>query len=109
VTAKLVFPTPAAERDIGDAAIYYRNTAGDVVAGRFLREVQDRFGVIGRRPDLGSLRYADALNLPGLRYLRMVKFPYLIFYVEQDVRISVWRLLHGSRDIPTGLQDAKSR
>jgi plasmid stabilization system protein ParE len=31
-------------------------------------------------------------------------FPYLIFYVERESELDVWRMLHGQRDIPAWLQ-----
>jgi toxin ParE1/3/4 len=31
-------------------------------------------------------------------------YPYLVFYVESDDHIDVWRVLHASRDIPTWMQ-----
>jgi len=45
------------------------------------------------------------LNLPGLRFWRCKRFPYLVFYVETDDQINIWRVLHGSRDIPAWLSD----
>ena len=39
---------------------------------------------IGDHPAAGSPRYADELGLPGLRFRTVVKFPYLISYVEQE-------------------------
>jgi len=33
----------------------------------------------------------------------IARFSYLIFYVEQDDRLDVWRVLHDRRDIPATL------
>nr|MEA2799523.1 toxin ParE1/3/4 [Phenylobacterium sp.] len=33
------------------------------------------------------------------------RYPYLIFYVERDSHVDVWRLLHAERDIPAWLQE----
>jgi toxin ParE1/3/4 len=32
------------------------------------------------------------------------RFPYLIFYLETEDRVDVWRPLHNRRDIPASLQ-----
>jgi plasmid stabilization system protein ParE len=47
-----------------------------------------------------SPRYPHALNPPGLRLWPLPRYPYLVFYIEQDDHIAVWRVLHGQRDIP---------
>ena len=54
-------------------------------------------------PNSGSLRFAFELEIPGLRSWSLQGFPYLIFYVPQDDRIDIWRVLHARRDIPTHL------
>ena len=45
-------------------------------------------------------RYAHELDLPGLRCCLMKRYPYLLFYVERDDCMDVWRVLHSQRDIP---------
>jgi len=42
---------------------------------------------------------------PGLRFWRLKKYPHLVFYIERDNHIDVWRVLHGARDIPGWMQD----
>ena len=37
----------------------------------------------------------------GLR----VSFPILIFYVERETEIDVWRVLHDARDIPAWMRE----
>jgi toxin ParE1/3/4 len=32
------------------------------------------------------------------------RYPYLLFYVERQDHIDVWRVLHSQRDIPAWLQ-----
>lgn len=49
-------------------------------------------------------RYATRTNTPGLRFWQVKRFPYLIFYVEREDHVDVWRVLHGQRDIPAWLQ-----
>lgn len=56
-----------------------------------------------RYPNSGSLRFAFELEIPGLRSWSLQRFSYLIFYVPQDDRIDIWRVLHARRDIPAHL------
>ena len=58
---------------------------------------------IGRFPARGSPRYAHLLEMPGLRFRMTKRFPYLVFYLEGPLAISVLRVLHQHRDIPVGL------
>ncbi len=46
------------------------------------------------------------LDLPGLRCWPVKRYPYLVFYVERDDHIDVWRVLHGQRDIPAWLRES---
>lgn len=57
---------------------------------------------IGNAPRMGSPRYAEALELPGLRCRMTRRFRYLVFYIEGADEISVLRVLHQSRDLPAG-------
>jgi len=38
----------------------------------------------------------------------MKKFPFLIFYIETEQYIDVWRVMHSGMDILTGLHDPES-
>jgi toxin ParE1/3/4 len=33
----------------------------------------------------------------------LTRYPYLLFFMELDDHIDVWRVLHGKRDIPVWL------
>lgn len=57
---------------------------------------------IARAPAAGSPRYAQELDVAGLRHRRTRRFPYLVFYVEGATAIAIVRVLHESRDIPAG-------
>jgi toxin ParE1/3/4 len=46
---------------------------------------------------MGSPRYEHLL--PGLRFWKLRRFPYLVFYVEQVNSVDVPRVLHAARDI----------
>ena len=60
---------------------------------------------MGEHPATGSPRYAAELNLPSLRSWIVTGFPHLIFYVEREADIDVWRVLHGARDVPAWLRE----
>ena len=45
------------------------------------------------------------LNIPGLRSWPLTRYPHLVFYMEREDHIDVWRVLHGVRDIPAWLVD----
>ncbi len=61
-----------------------------------------------RTPALGSPRYASELALPGLRSLATKGFPYLVFYIDRDDHIDVWRVLHARRDIPSRMREPEA-
>ena len=71
----------------------------------FVEALEAAYQHIGRSPATGSPRYAHELNLPGLRCWRCARYPYLVFCMEHEDRIDVWRVLHSGRDMPVYLQD----
>jgi toxin ParE1/3/4 len=93
----------AADGDIRQAMAYYRENAPQQALA-FIDAVEEAFQHIRRHPGSGSPRYAHDLGLPGLRFWICRRFPYLVFYMERQEAIEVWRVLHGSRDIPPSLQ-----
>jgi toxin ParE1/3/4 len=92
-----------ADRDLRGAFRHYRREAGSRVALAFLDAVEHTFQGIRRHPAAGSPHYGHELSLPGLRHRRVEGYPYLVFYVERDEGVDVWRILHAQRDIPAGL------
>jgi len=102
---KPVIPRELAGKDAKDAVDYYLQEAGDQVALGFIESLRKTYDYIGRHPQTGSPRYAHELNLPGLRMWSLKRYPYLVFYVEQDDHIDVWRVLHSHRDIPSWMRD----
>lgn len=80
----------------------------DEVIDHYLSENAEQACVqIARHPATGSPCYAHELNIPGLRSWPLNRYPYLVFFVEREDRIDVWRVLPGQRDIPAWL-DAES-
>lgn len=105
MAAKPVQFRDLANLDLESASSYYLAEADVVIAIRFVDAVEATAQRIGRNPRIGSLRFAYELSLPDLRVMSVGKFPYLLFYVERESSVEVWRLLHTSRDIPEGLQE----
>jgi toxin ParE1/3/4 len=100
VTAKPVVPRARARRDVEETLAHYAEAAGDKVALAFVDALEAAYRHIARHGASGSPRYAHELDLPGLRCWRLRRFPHLIFYVERDDHIDVWRVLHAHRDVP---------
>jgi toxin ParE1/3/4 len=100
--SKPVIRRAAADEDIGEAVDYY---AGESVAtaDRFIDELKRHVQLIGKTPRIGAPRYSHELNIAGLRFQKVGKFPYLIFYVEHEEYIDVLRVLHEHRDMPRTL------
>ena len=105
MTPKPVIPRERAERDIDEAIDYYSSENAPEAALGFIDALEQAYRHIGGHPDTGSSRYAGELNLPGLRFWRLKKYPHLVFYVERSNHIDVWRVLHGMRNIPSWMQD----
>jgi len=100
--AKPVIRRAAADEDIGKAVDYYA-AESIATADRFIDELKRIVGMIGKTPRIGSPRYSHALNIAGLRFQKMGRFPYLVFYVESEEYIDILRVLHEHRDMPSQL------
>jgi len=107
VKLKPVVPRVRAERDVDEALAHYLSEASGRAALRFIDALERAYAQIGRHPASGSPRYARELSIPGLRFRPLRRFPYLVFYVEREDHVDVWRVLHGRRDIPSWLQEPR--
>ena len=81
-----------AERDLGDAARYYKTEAGAAVANRFLDEFERVADLLEANPGFGTP------TTTGRRVYPLRGFPYSVIYrlVGGDLRVLVVR--HQSRD-----------
>lgn len=104
MSGKEVVLRERALRDVEEAVEHYLAESGEAVALSFIDALEDVIRHIGERPEVGSPRYAHELNLIGLRFRTVGKYPYLVFYVEGAAEIDVWRVLHGARDIAAWMQ-----
>ena len=92
-----------ADQDLRQAARQYHDTS-PALADRFLARIEQLVLHVQAHPAAGSLRYADALDMPGLRCWPCRQFPWLVFYVEREHAIEIIRVLHARQDIPDTLQ-----
>ena len=108
MTRKPVVPRILAEDDLDRACSHYLATAGTDVAVDFLQDFDDAIDFISEFPGSGSPKYGYEPSLAGIRFWPMKKFPFLIFYIETEQYIDVWRVMHSGMDILTGLHDPES-
>jgi toxin ParE1/3/4 len=103
VKAKPIVPRELANQDVEETLEHYLSENAEQAALGFIDALEQAYAHIGRHPATGSSRYAHALNLPGLRSWPLTRYPHLVFYIELEDHIDVWRVLHGQRDIPAWL------
>lgn len=105
--AKPVIPRELANRDVEEAIANYFSEAGERVALSFVDALERAYRHISQHPVSGSSRHAVDLRLPGLRAWPLARFPHVVFYVDTNECIDVWRVLHGARDIPAWMQQTR--
>lgn len=105
MTTKPVIQRTRANRDVDEAIEYYLRETNAATAQAFIATLEVAYVHIGRHPASGSSRYADVLDIPGLRCWALRRFPYLVFYIELPGQIDVWRVLHAARNIPSWLRE----
>ena len=101
--SKPIVPRSEANRDVEEAIDHYLGEGAEQAALGFIDALEKAYAHVARHPTTGSPRYAHALNIPGLRSWRLTRYPHLVFFMERDDHIDVWRVLHGQRDIPAWL------
>lgn len=102
---KPVIPRERADRDVDEAIDFYLSENALEAALAFIDALEQAYGHIGRHPDTGSSRYAGELNLPGLRFWPLKRYPHLVSYLERSDHIDVWRVLHGQCHIPAAMRE----
>ncbi len=100
MTRKAVVRRIQAQKDIEQAAGHCFAEGGTALELRFIDALHAAVIRIAGNSGIGSPRCAAALAIPGLRFWRLTRFPYLIFYVERQEQVDIWRVLHEQRDIP---------
>lgn len=98
-----------AQQDIVKAFDHYLNVAGAALAVDFVQEIDACLQRIEHFPEAGSPRYAELLDVAGLRFSVLERFPYLVFYFERTDCVDIVRVLHQQQDIPGVLVEQPSR
>lgn len=97
---------PAARSDILRQVSYYSDLERPDVALRFVGAIELSFEVLSKTPFAGSPRYFDDVRLQGLRTWPVQGFDHFrIYYLIQDDRLTVVRILHGRRDVERIITD----
>lgn len=104
MTPKTVVLRERANRDTEEAVDYYLSQGSTKAALAFVDALEQAYAHLGRHPLSGSPRHAHELNLPDLRAWPVKGYPWLVFYVDRERYVEVWRVLHGERDIPAWLR-----
>ncbi|GAB7523852.1 type II toxin-antitoxin system RelE/ParE family toxin [Paraburkholderia sp. 2C] len=104
MSSKPVIPTRMAEQDVEHEVTHYLVDEGSEQAAlEFITEIEKAYGRLAKHPHVGSPRYAYELDIPDLRFWRLERYPHLIFYIERETHVEIWRVLNGKRDIPAWL------
>jgi toxin ParE1/3/4 len=85
--------------DADQAVIYSAREAGLEVALRFSQAIEAAYRSISETPGAGSARYAEMLNVDGLRSRPLARFPYQILYLHRGGQVEAVRVLHSKSDI----------
>lgn len=95
-----------ARHDVEAAVDWYRDEAGEDTAPGVRGRARGRAGT--RRalpPSSGSTRCSVELGIPALRCWQVERYPYLVFNVERDDHIDVWRVLKAIVTSPAWMRD----
>lgn len=104
MSGKPVIPTRMAEQDVeNEVSCYLVDKGSEQAALGFIAEIEKSYERLAKHPHVGSPRYAYELDIPGPRSWPLERYPHLIFYIERETHVEVWRVLHGTRDIPAWL------
>ena len=96
---------PQVIQDLIEIATYIAESDLDR-SDSFLRSVEETFKQLGKMPEIGKKSYFSNPRLQNIRQLAVKGFgKYLIFYQTTKVGVQIIRVLHGSREIETTLED----
>jgi toxin ParE1/3/4 len=88
-----------------DQAIDYLAGHDPASVDRFIAALEQTMRRLGQHPGVGSPRYGAAAGVDGVRAARVGRTERHIFHVELETHVSVIRVLHERRDIPSLLVD----
>lgn len=105
MTTKPIIPRDQASQDVEAAIDHYLSEDAQPAALGFIGALEQAYRHISRHAATGSPRYGHELALAGLRSWPLARYPYLVFYIEGNDHIDVWRVLHTRRDIPERMRE----
>lgn len=108
MTAKPVIPRAQANADVESAIDYFLIEGATDAALGFVDALEQAYEYLSRHAATGSPRYGHSLGLADLRAWPLTTYPFLVFYLEREAHIDVWRVLHTRRDIPLRMQESDS-
>jgi toxin ParE1/3/4 len=82
---------------------YFSNVSVEV-ATKFVMAIDAALAHITDFPGTGSLRYAQLLDIPGLRFWLTTQFPFVVFYIQHKHHLDVIRVLHQRSNISAQLR-----
>ena len=99
--------SPLFHADVTRQFAWYLDEAGENLAWRLFKSVDQTLFKLARQPDLGRRRHFRNPTLCALWSFR-VDSPFtrfLIFYRVTSYTLQAWRLMHGARDLPRRLAE----
>jgi hypothetical protein len=90
VAHKLIF-NPLIPDDLAEALDYYEKISPDL-ANRFRTSVDRRLDDIAERPE------SYPVDVPPIRFAKIERFPYLVFFSVKARFVSVIAIVHGSSE-----------
>lgn len=95
-----MIPRAQVSADVDSAIDHYLAEGASDAALGFIDALEQAYAHLSRNAAKGSPRYGHELGLPGLHAWPLTTYPFLVFYLEREDHIDVWRVLHTQRDIP---------
>lgn len=105
MTGRRVVTSTQADDDIVQAVEHLLDAGAYAAATGLINALESAKERIAEFPSIGSTRFALATNIPDLRDVAVRRFPYVVFYTEDEDAVRIHRVLHTSRDIPAVLTD----
>jgi toxin ParE1/3/4 len=81
----------AAKAELDKAIAYYRSER-DELGAEFQAEIENKIELISRHPQIGA-----PYGTTGYRYFVAKRFPYVIFYADNESAIWIVAISHASR------------
>ena len=100
-----IFISRRAEEDLKNQYRWYFENASETIAERFLAAFDNTVLRLTHSPQLGRLRRFRSRELARIRSIALTS-PFdlhLVFYKITRTKLSIERIMHGSRDLPRRL------